>query len=238
MKIQRAFTFIFIYSFIHFLIFTEDTSSLYPHYHLIAAMYSSLPQFQLWFVSAARRWSPAAATRTPCQLPPCWPTTRRSEAWRWMGGWRTKTPTWPPPLCTFDSRRVACVCSVVRSSDQRPLFHCRFFRLQDAQERDVLGILVSYKIKINLMVAGGGWVASSLSCPHRKVFLTSIKTHIARFLHSLLGGLTARWVGFKHNVQSAAESWRLGLFWPCGSLSTQWCHGGASPEAHAPKTWR
>lgn len=29
-------------------------------------------------------------------------------------------------------------------------------RLQDSQERDVLGILVSYKIKINLMVAGGG----------------------------------------------------------------------------------
>lgn len=28
--------------------------------------------------------------------------------------------------------------------------------LQDAQERDVLGILVSYKIKVNLMVAGGG----------------------------------------------------------------------------------
>lgn len=29
-------------------------------------------------------------------------------------------------------------------------------RMQDGVEKDVLGILVSYKIKINLMVAGGG----------------------------------------------------------------------------------
>lgn len=51
----------------------------------------------------------------------------------------------------------SCVCEfvswlLIREIIAIPLPH----RLREGLEKDVLGILVSYKIKINLMVAGGG----------------------------------------------------------------------------------
>lgn len=51
----------------------------------------------------------------------------------------------------------SCVCEfvswlLIREIIALPLPH----RLREGLEKDVLGILVSYKIKINLMVAGGG----------------------------------------------------------------------------------
>lgn len=57
-----------------------------------------------------RRWSPAAPTRTLCPSRLCWLTTRRSEGWRWTGGWRTRTLTWPPPLCEFKVKLISGVC--------------------------------------------------------------------------------------------------------------------------------
>lgn len=51
--------------------------------------------------------------------------------------------------CSVVKKKIKCIKA---SNFVFPLLH----RLRQGVEKDVLGILVSYKIKINLMVAGGG----------------------------------------------------------------------------------
>lgn len=67
-------------------------------------------------------------------------------------------------------------------------------RMQEGVEKDVLGILVSYKIKINLMVAGGGCVSASLTpvLAQRNVFSIEIKCLFHFFLT-----YTACWVALQ-----------------------------------------
>lgn len=78
-----------------------------PRAHAHAAWLCS--RMCLSVLDLERRWSPAAPTRTLCPSRLCWPTTRRSEGWRWTGGWRTRTLTWPPPLCEFKVKLVSGV---------------------------------------------------------------------------------------------------------------------------------
>lgn len=60
-----------------------------------------------------RRWSPAAPTRTLCPSRLCCLTTRRSEDWRWTADWRTRTLTWPPPLCEYKVMLISGICATV-----------------------------------------------------------------------------------------------------------------------------
>lgn len=82
----------------------------------------------------------------------------------------------------------------LKDSSLISLAFLRLRRMQDGLEKEVLGILVSYKIKINLMVAGGGCVSASLTpvLAQRNVFFIEIKRPLSIFSYSLLGGLTAR----------------------------------------------
>lgn len=80
-----------------------------------------------------------------------------------------------------------------------PLLH----RLRQGVEKDILGILVSYKIKINLMVAGGGWVSVPVQQCLGQINLNVKYVKESKLVTHLLFILAACWVASQQGERSS-----------------------------------
>ena len=111
-------------------------------------------------VSIVTRCRPAPPS-VRCTL---WPRrstrTERREDSLWTGNSNMKTPTWPPPPCnSLTHTHTQCTGELYRCVSavtwRRRSVVC--FSVKDVTNKEVLGILVSYRVKVKLVVSRGGY---------------------------------------------------------------------------------
>ncbi len=113
--------------------------------------------WQQHVISTATRCHPAPPS-VRCTL---WPRrstrTERREDSLWTANSNMKTPTWPPQPCNTRTRRVCrCVLEVCQTVTW-PWRCLMCFSVKDVTNKEVLGILVSYRVKVKLVVSRGGY---------------------------------------------------------------------------------
>lgn len=132
-----------------------------------------LPERFAWqqrLVSTATRCRPAPPSARCTLWPRHWTRTERREDSLWTGSSNMKTPTWPHPPCKTQTHTgVTHRCVFAWSCDHSA--PCVCFSVKDVTNKEVLGILVSYRVKVKLVVSRGGYSnththsADITSCP-------------------------------------------------------------------------
>lgn len=77
----------------------------------------------------------------------CWPTTRTSGDWLWMDSSSMKTQIWLLAHCQCNINLLTLDFVLAYSGSY---MFCFFFRIADPAQRENLGIIVQYKVKVKL----------------------------------------------------------------------------------------
>lgn len=76
-----------------------------------------------------------------------------------------KTPTWPPAPCTHNHTQTHVTevvlydlqyTTLLTNMHVDPLCFCH--RVKEGTSKEMMGIVVSYRVKVKLVVSRGGWV--------------------------------------------------------------------------------